>query len=77
MTKPTALFERYGPHDDVIVSMRYDLDAVRVIKDLLPPWARAYDEDSRAWRVHPSFAPDLAAKLAGISYTVADRQVDK
>jgi hypothetical protein len=70
-TNQLATAEHYGPHDDVVVSMRYDLAAVRVIKNQ-PARASAYLAGSHAWCVHPSFARELATDLTRIGCTVVD-----
>ena len=49
--------------------MSYSQPAVRVIREL-PSWARAFDATSRTWRIHPSFARNLAAGLRRIGYEV-------
>jgi hypothetical protein len=76
LKRPTILFEqRGGPYDDVLVIMRYDSDAVELIRNM-PYWARDWDANARCWRIHPGYSANLAAQLRRIGYHVDGLNVD-
>jgi len=71
--RSTILLERGGRHDDVTISMRYyDSHAVKIIREL-PGWARHFDAETKAWRVHPQYAAGVAAALRRIGCAVVDK----
>lgn len=54
------------------VTFRYDADAVAMLKDAVPSYARSFDPETKAWKVELEWLPKLIEAAVAAGHTIGD-----